>query len=188
MHRPGRIRSDRWYEIALQCRDEPRTVPAIAHAMGVDPGSIQSLVGSMRRENLLGESESDARGVALKLTRRGRAELRKCHATDPIEQLLPSGERLVFVTEDGHGIAAEALAQLAADPSFRWAARIDGSVKWVASFGSGDAAAADRAANSLVRAGARAVAGRLDAVYDARGLIDFAARVMGSPHRSIDHG
>jgi DNA-binding MarR family transcriptional regulator len=187
MHRPGRIRSDRWYDIALLCRDEPRTVPAIAHEMGVDPGSIQSLVGSMRRENLLGEAESDARGVALKLTRRGRAELRKCQVPEPIEQLLASGERLVFVTEDGHGIAAEALAQLAADPSFRWAARIDGPVKWVASFGSGDAAAADRAANSLVRAGARAVAGRSDAIFDARGLVDFAARVIGPPRGSIGH-
>jgi DNA-binding MarR family transcriptional regulator len=185
MYKPGRIRSDRWYEIALLCRDQPRTVPAIAGAMDVDPGSIQSLIASMRRENLLKEAESDARGVALKLTRRGRSELRRRETPGSIGQLSPTGERLVFVTEDGHGVAAEALAQIAAEPSFRWAVRIDGPVKWIASFGSSDAAAADRAANSLDSAGARAVVGRSDACYDASELAAFAMRVEAKPLKPL---
>lgn len=185
MHRPGRIRSDRWYGIALLCRDEPLTIPAIAAEMGVQPGSIQSLVGSMCRENLLEEADSGARGAAFRLTRRGRAELRKAQTTEAVEKLLPSGERLVFVTEDGHGIAAAALAQLASDPSFRWAARIDGPVKWIASFGAGDAVAADRAANVIVQAGGRAVVGRADTVLNADALTEYAGRVNATPRRAI---
>jgi DNA-binding MarR family transcriptional regulator len=188
MHRPGRIRSDRWYNIALACRDVPRTIPAIAAEMGVRAGSIQSLIDSMRRENLLEEGQSDARGVALTLTRQGRAELRKAMSTDDVEQLLASGERLVFVMEDGHGITAEALAQLASDPSFRWAARVDGPVKWIASFGPGDAAAADRAANALVKAGARAVVGRTDAVLNAERLAQYADRLGAVSRGAIAGG
>jgi DNA-binding MarR family transcriptional regulator len=185
MHRPGRIRTDRWYEVALVCRDEPRTIPAIARELGVQSGSIQSIVDSMQRDGLLEKAESDARGVAFKLTRRGKSELRKAQTTEQIERLLPTGERLVFVTEDGHGTAADALAQLAADPAFRWAARIDGPVKWIASFGSGDAGSADRAANALAQAGARAVVGRADAVFNAERLAEYAGRIAPKSKRAI---
>jgi DNA-binding MarR family transcriptional regulator len=185
MYKPGRIRSDRWYEIALLCRDVPRTRPALAREMGVNAGSIQEIVKSMKREQLLEEAESEARGVALKLTRHGRAELRKAQATEEVEHLFPTGERLVFVTEDGHGVAGEALAELAHDPTFRWAARVDGPVKWIASFGSGDGAAADRAVNTLVAAGARAVSGRSDAVFNGDQLAEFAARTAARP-RAIE--
>lgn len=186
MHRPGRIRTDRWYEVALVCRDEPRTIPAIARELGVQSGSIQSIVDSMQREKLLEEAESEARGIAFKLTRHGKSELRKAQTTEEIERLLPTGERVVFVTEDGHGVAAEALAQLARDPEFRWAARIDGPVKWIASFGSRDAVAADRAVNALVAAGARAVTGRSDAVFDGDQLAAFAAKVGGKSSAAIE--
>lgn len=188
MHRPGRIRTDRWYEVALICRDDALTIPAIAREMRVASGSIQSIVNSMREEHLLEEAASDARGAAFKLTRHGKSELRKAQSTERINKLLPNGERLVFVTEDGHGIAAEAIAQLAADPSFRWAARIDGPVKWIASFGSGDAAAADRAANALVEAGARAAVGRADAVFDRAQLADYASRVRLKTRSAIGRG
>jgi DNA-binding MarR family transcriptional regulator len=185
MHKPGRIRSERWSDIALLCRAEPRTVPAIARVLGVEAGSIQSLILSMKREELLEEVESDARGTSLKLTRHGRAELKKHEATGGVDALLGPGERLVFVIDEGRGISAEALADLAADPNFRWAARVDGPVKWIASFGSGDAAAADRAANALVDGGARAVVGRSDAFFDAPGLADFAERLASQPRPAI---
>jgi DNA-binding MarR family transcriptional regulator len=188
MHRPGRIRTDRWYEVALICRDDPHTIPAIASQLGVASGSIQSIVDTMCEEDLLEEAASSARGAAYKLTRHGKTELRKAQKTDEIERLFPAGERLVFVTEDGHGIAADALAQLATDPSFRWAARVDGPVKWIASFGSGDAAAADRAANVLVAAGARAVVGRLDAVLNADGLGSYATRVGAAASKALPAG
>jgi len=188
MYRPGRIRTDRWYEVALICRDEPRTIPAIASQLRVPSGSIQSIVDTMQHEHLLEEADSDARGVAFKLTRRGRTELRKAQTAEEVDRLMPAGERLVFITEDGHGIAAEALAQLAVDPSFRWAARIDGPVKWIVSFGSGDAAAADRAANALVDAGARAVVGRADAVFNPFQLAIYAAKVHGDRRAAIDKG
>jgi DNA-binding MarR family transcriptional regulator len=184
MYKPGRIRSDRWRDIALLCA-EPRTVPSIAQVMGVDSGSIQSLVRSMKRENLLEEAETDARGVALKLTRHGRAELKKHESTGGVDALLGKGERLLFVIDEGRGISAQALADLAADPSFRWAARIDGPIKWIASFGPSNAVAADRAANELVGGGARAVVGRSDAFFDAAELADFAARLAARPRRAI---
>lgn len=187
MHKPGRIRSERWRDIALLCRDEPRTVPAIARAMGVDPGSIQSLIASMRREDLLEGAETDARGAALKLTPHGQAELGRHEATGGVDALLPNGERLVFVIDEGRGMPSEVLAELAADPSFRWAARVDGPVKWIASFGSADAVAADRAANALVSAGARAVVGKSDTFFDAAGLADFAERLGARTRRAIDH-
>jgi DNA-binding MarR family transcriptional regulator len=177
MHKPGRIRSDRWRDIALICRDEAQTVPAIAKALGVDAGSVQSLIRSMRREDLLDKVETDTRGVALKLTKRGRAELKKHDPAGGVEALLTTGERLVFVIDEGRGIASATLAELAADPSFRWAARIDGPVRWIASFGSADATAADRAANVLAEAGARAVVGRSDAFFDAAALARFAERL-----------
>lgn len=185
MYRPGRIRSDRWREIALLCAIEARTVPAIAHAMQVKPGSIQSLVRSMKVEGLLEEAESDARGNALKLTHRGRAELKKYEASGGVEGLLAPGERLVFVIDEGRGISADAIARLAADPSFRWAARVDGTVKWIASFGSADPVAADRGANVLVEDGARAIVGRSDGFFDAAGLADFARQLDRQPQRAL---
>jgi hypothetical protein len=129
----------RWRDVALVCAAEPRTVPAIARALGVQSGSIQSLIGTMKREDLLEEVASEARGAALKLTRRGRLELKKRESTGEVEALLTPGERLVFVIDEGRGLPGDALADLAADPNFRWAARIDGPVKWIASFGSKDA-------------------------------------------------
>lgn len=188
MYKPGRIRSDRWRDIAALCAAEAHTVPAVARAMGVDAGSIRSLIGSMRREGLLEEAESDARGAALKLTRRGRAELKKHESSGGVDALLAPGERLVFVIDEGRGISSETLADLAAEPSFRWAARVDGPVKWIASFGSGDAVAAERAANSLVDAGARAVVGRSDSFFDAAGLAEFAARLVAKRPREISRG
>jgi DNA-binding MarR family transcriptional regulator len=185
MYKPGRIRSDRWRVIAVLCAAEAHTVPAIAHAMGVEAGSIRSLVTSMKREGLLEEAESDSRGAALKLTRRGRTELKKHETSGGVDALLAPGERLVFVIDEGRGISSETLADLAAEPNFRWAARVDGSVKWIASFGLGDAVAADRAANSLVDAGARAVVGRSDAFFDAAGLADFAVRLAAQRPREI---
>lgn len=160
-------------------------MPAIASAMGVDPGSIRSLVASMRRESLLEEVATDARGVALKLTRQGRAALTKHQSAGGAAALLGAGERLVLVIDEGRGIAPDLLADVAADPSFRWAARVDGPVKWIASFGSGDAIAADRAANALARAGVRAVVGRSDVFFDAAGLAAFAARLVGKARREI---
>jgi DNA-binding MarR family transcriptional regulator len=185
MHNPGRIRSDRWRDIALVCAVESRTVPAIARALGVEGGSIQSLIASMKREDLLEEVESEARGAALKLTRRGRAELKKHEGTGGVGALFTPGERLVFVLDEGRGLPADTLADLASDPNFRWAVRIDGPVKWIASFGSDDAIAADRAANQLVAAGARAVAGRSDAFLDAAGLDEYASRLGADPPRAI---
>ncbi len=185
MHKPGRIRSDRWRDIAILCRDEALTVPAIARAMQVEPGSIRSLITSMREHDLLEEVASGARGRALKLTRHGRTELRKHEESGGVNALLGTGERLVFVIDEGRGMPADLLADLATDPSFRWAARVDGPVKWIASFGSGDAVAADRATNALIGAGARAVVGRSDAFFDAAGLADFAARLNAQPRRAI---
>lgn len=153
--------------------------------MGVEAGSIQSVIRSMRNEDLLEEADSDARGVALRLTRHGRAELKKHRSTGGVDALLAPGERLLFVIDEGRGISAEALADLAADPSFRWAARVDGPVKWIASFGSGDAVPADRAALALSVAGARAVVGKSDIFLDAAGLADYAARLAGEPRRAI---
>ena len=79
--------------------------------------------------------------------------------------------------DEGRGIPAEVLAELAADPSFRWAVRIDGPVKWVASFGAGDAVASERAANALSAAGACAVVGKSDVFFDAGGLAEYASRL-----------
>lgn len=188
MHKPGRIRSSRWRNIAILCRDEGMTAPAIARAMQVEPGSIRSLIVSMRDHDLLEEVESDARGKALKLTRHGRSELQKHQASGGIDSLLPTGERLVFVIDEGRGVPADVLAELAADPELRWAARVDGPVKWIASFGAGDAVAADRAANSLVAAGARAVVGRTDVFVDADGLASLAAELSREALRAIGNG
>jgi DNA-binding MarR family transcriptional regulator len=184
MYRPGRIRSDRWRDIAIFCR-EPRTVPAIAREMQVEPGSIRSLISSMCDEGLLKEAKSYARGKALKITPLGRAELRRHKATGGVDALLPTGERLVFVIDEGRGMPPELLAELAADPAFRWAARIDGPVKWIASFGSGDAAAADRAATALVGAGARAVVGRADVFLESSELVAYAAK-LGRARRALN--
>lgn len=184
MYRPGRIRSDRWRDIALICRDEALTVPAIARAMRVDAGSIQSLISSMRRENLLHEVGTNARGVALKLTRHGRDELKKHESAGRVAGLLGIGERLVFVIDEGRPMPSEVFAELAADPCFRWAARIDGTVKWIVSFGSGDAVAADRAANTL-GVGARAVVGRSDAFFDALGLAGYAEQLGAERRQGI---
>lgn len=188
MHKPGRIRSQRWRDVALVCATEPRTVPAIARELGVRPGSIQSLIQTMKREDLLEEVESEARGAALKLTRRGRLELSKHERAGGVEALLTPGERLVFVIDEGHGIPREALADLASEPSLRWAARIDGPVKWIASLGPQDAAVADRAANQLVAAGARAVVGRSDAFFDAPALADYAKQLRPAPRAGIGSG
>lgn len=177
MYKPRRIRSDRWRDIALLCSREPRTIPSIADAMRVKPGSIQALIRSMREENLLEEVESGARGVTLKLTQHGRAELKKHVDAGGVDALLSPGARLVFVIDEGRGVSPETLAQLADDPDFRWAARVDGPVKWIASLGSDNAVAADRAANTLVAGGARAVVGRADAFFDAKGLAEFAQRL-----------
>jgi hypothetical protein len=185
MYRPGRIRTDRWYDVAVICRDRPQTVPAIAGKMGVPSGSIQSVVDTMQKEGLLSPTDSAARGAALGLTQRGKRELHKAETADKVEPLLLSGERLVLVTEDGHGLIPDALAQLAADPSFQWAARIDGPVKWIASFGSGDAAAADRAATAIAGAGGRAVVGRADAFFNRDSLAEYAARLSKSPRKAI---
>jgi hypothetical protein len=54
------------------------------------------------------------------------------------------------------------------------------------SFGSGDAVAADRAANALVAAGARAVVGKSDAFFDADGLARFATRLSAETRCAID--
>jgi hypothetical protein len=121
----------------------------------------------------------------LKLTRRGRLELTKHERAGGVEALLTPGERLVFVIDEGRGVPGEALGDLASDPNFRWAARIDGPVKWIASFGSQDAAAADRAANQLAAAGARAVVGRSDAFFDASGLADYAKQLRRAPRAAI---
>ena len=188
MYRPGRIRSDRWRDIALLCQTKPLTVPAIARAMGVEPGSIQSLVTSMRRENLLDEASIDTHGLALKLTRHGKTELKKHEDVGGVDALLQPGERLVFVIDEGHGISAEALAALASDPSFRWAARIDGTVKWIASLGSGAAIAADRAVNTLASDGARAVVGKSDAFFDAEGLTRYADQLRGTTAPALRRG
>ncbi len=185
MYKPGRIRSPRWREIAILCRGKALTVPAIAQAMHVEPGSIRSLIASMKRENLLEEADSEARGTALKLSRHGQAELRKHESSGGVDALLPAGERLVFVIDEGRGMPAKLLADLAADSAFRWAARIDGPVKWIASFGSGDAIAADRAANALVAAGARAVVGRSDVFVDAGGLASLASEMAGAEQQAI---
>jgi hypothetical protein len=150
--------------------------------MGVAPGSIRSIVTSMCIQGLLQETKSNARGKALKLTPVGRAELRKHESTGGIGAILPTGERLVFVIDEGRGMPADLLAELAADPAFRWAARIDGPVKWIASFGSGDAAAADRAATTLVGAGARAVVGRADMFLDSSELVAYAAKLGRASH------
>jgi DNA-binding MarR family transcriptional regulator len=184
MYKPGRIRSPRWRDIAILCREQGLTVPAIAREMQVQPGSIRSLIGSMRRESLLDEVQTDARGTALKLTREGRAALGKRESIHGADSLLPSGERLVFVIDEGHGIPNAALATLADDPEFRWAARVDGPVKWIASFGSGDAVAADRAATALADSGARAVVGRVDGFFDAEALALVAAR-MAPPRPAL---
>jgi hypothetical protein len=121
----------------------------------------------------------------LKLTRRGQSELKKHEGAGGVDALLTPGERLVFVIDEGHALPGDTLADLASDPNFRWAARIDGPVKWIASFGSDDAIAADRAANKLVAAGARAVVGRSDAFLDAAGLADYATRLNAVSHRAI---
>ncbi len=134
----------------------------------------------MRRERLLEDAESAARGKALKLSRHGRAELRRHESSGGVDALLPSGERLVFVIDEGRGISPAALAAIAAEPALRWAARVDGPVKWIASFGSGDATAADRAANTLIAGGARAVVGRSDAFYDADRLAALANEMTGA--------
>ena len=185
MYRPGRIRSNRWRDIALLCDGEARTVPSIARQMGVQAGSIQSLIRSMTNEDLLEQADSDARGVALRLTRHGRAELKKHQAIGGVKALLTPGERLLFVIDEGRGISAEALAGLAADPSFRWAARVDGPVKWIASFGSADPVAADRASLALSHAGARAVVGKSDIFFDAAGLADYAERLGSEPRLAL---
>ena len=92
---------------------------------------------------------------------------------------------MLFVIDEGRGIPAEVLAEVAADPSFRWAARVDGPVRWVASFGAGDAVASERAAHALTDAGARAVVGRSDVFFDAAGLADFASRLGAQPRQAI---
>lgn len=182
MRTPGRIRSPRWRDIAFICRDEPKTVSAIAKEMNTERGSIQSLIRSMKSEKLLKVAASDARGVALLLTDKGHAELDKVASTGGADTLLRGGERLVFVTDEPRGVPlAHELGKLSADPDFRWAARLDGQVRWIVSFGTGDAVAADRAVDSLRASGATAIAGRSDAFFDAEELALFAASVASPP-------
>lgn len=177
MFKPGRIRSERWFEIALLCRKEALTVHAIAKRLDVQPGSIKDLVRSMLREGLLEPGTSDARGKAWKLSRRGSAALRKAEEAGAQAALMPSGERLLFVIDEGRAVPSAVLRHLADDSRVRWCARLDGHVRFVVSFGPGDASAVDRAQALVSEAGLRALVARSDEFFTPAELHRHAATI-----------
>jgi DNA-binding MarR family transcriptional regulator len=166
MFKPGRIRSERWFDIAVLCKGEALTAPAIAKRLGVQSGALKDLIASMAREGLLEHAASDARGQAWKLSRAGAAALRKAETTGAEAALLPTGERLLFIIDQGRAVPVPLLRQIASDPRVRWCARLDGQVRFVVSFGAGDATAVDRAQTILSDAGLQAVVARADEFFD----------------------
>lgn len=188
MFLPGRIRSKRWRDVAIACQDAALTVPRIADALGTTSGSIQALVRSMRREGLLDEAESSARGQALILSPAGRVALRQAEVEGSVASLFRPGERLLFLLDEGVGIPAELLIALTEDPNLRWAARLDSRVHLVVSFGTGSAVSVDRAQNLSAAHGLRAFVGRADEFFDAEQLGACAAEIASKPRKELPAG
>jgi DNA-binding MarR family transcriptional regulator len=180
----GRI-SDRWVEVALACADAPRTTHGISTAIGAagGGGSVKDLVASMEKRGFLEPVPDDGK-TKWKLTRKGRAELRKAEPVGYVTGLLPPGERLLLVLDQGRGVSEHALAQLADDPQLRWCARLDGHVRFAISFGTGDAQAIDRAQRLLDAEGISSLVARADAFFDRAKFRDYT-QASTAPLRAL---
>lgn len=172
----GRTRSRQWPHIAGLCDGEELTIYGIAKKLGTRTGAIKSVLDSMEADGLL-RVRSGERGQLYALTRSGRTALRAVDDAAPARLALPAGSRVLLVVDEGRTNYQGLLGRLAAEPELRWAARLDGLVRWLLVFGSGDAAVVDRASAVVEAAGGRPIVIRADEVMNAAQVREYAMRL-----------
>jgi len=173
----GRTRSKHWRQIALEADREPRTMYAIARAIGTTDGAVKSAFESMCADGLL-KAKRDANGNRIyAITPKGKRRLDETDGAVLARQAVPNDARVLLVVDEGRSISADLLAELAAEPTLAWSLRLDGIVRWMAVFESDDAVPVDRAAARVEAAGARPIVGRADAIYNASELLTYATNV-----------
>lgn len=163
------------------------TIYGIAKALGTRTGAMKSVLDSMCADSLLRVRPGD-RGQVYALTSKGKAALKRADAAAPARVALPGGARVLLVVDEGRAVAPALLEQLADEPELRWSARLDGLVRWVAVFASGDAATVDRVAALVEAAGGRPIVGRADEVLNATQLRAYAQRIAARGRAALAAG
>jgi DNA-binding MarR family transcriptional regulator len=180
MHRPGRIRSNRWYDVANACR-KPTTLPQIADNLGTTTGSLQALIRSMEDEDLLESDPKVTYGRTYKTTKRGRRELASADEGRTLgAQPLARRNRLVLIGEGIEGVPPDTLRQIARDPAFLGAVRLEGQVRWLCVF-EDDAAAVDRTQRLCGDARAPAYTLQVDRILGRGALVEYADSIETPP-------
>jgi DNA-binding PadR family transcriptional regulator len=173
----GRTRSKQWRQIAIEADREPRTMYAIARAMGTTDGAVRSAFESMRADGLL-KAKRDPNGNQIyAITPKGKRRLDKTDRGAQARRAMPEEARVLLIVDEGRSISPDLLAELAEEPTLAWSLRLDGIVRWMAVFESDDGVPVDRASARVEAAGARPIVGRADAIYNASELLAYAAKV-----------
>src|SRR4051812_27853785 len=124
MAQSGRTRSRQWRQIAIEADREPRTMYAIAKAIGTTDGAVQSVFDSMCADGLL-KARPDAKGHQIfAITPKGRRRLAETDGAVQARRALPEDARVLLVVDEGRSISPDLLSDLATEPTLAWSLRL----------------------------------------------------------------
>jgi hypothetical protein len=155
----------------------PATAYGIAQTLGRAPGSIQSVIGRLEREQLIAGSAAGGRTIYT-LTTTGEQSLAE-RDQPGVAGFLGDDVRLLIVGDQAGGPPVDALKGAAADEAVRWAVRLDGAATWIVAVDAADSLASDRLRSAFTAAGASCIAGRVSEVLSPAALAEHAGLIVG---------
>ena len=175
--------------IALACRNAPRTRAQLGRQIGVDPGSLESVVRALRDEGVLETTTVGyARGAAFVLRAEWRDALDEAVAAVRPPGVIHRGLRLLVVAAGNQSAVEDGLAAAAVDPTIVWAARLDGQARILLALDVSEprgAEQADRLEGTFSRAGAQCVHVLVSEVMARPRFAAYAHSVADRPHREV---
>jgi hypothetical protein len=169
-------------QIALACRDHPRTIGDLSRTLGRDDGSIRGTVLSLRDDGvLLTRRVAHSAAEAYRLNRRYRKQLDDAVGGRAPPGQMTRGQRLIFVSGTSVAAVTDALRSLEGHPAVEWAARLHGAQLHllIAIDPVADVALLDQVTAKIETAGAERVVAVVDQVLGIAELPGYTRTVAG---------
>jgi hypothetical protein len=184
--------SGRRRALAAACRQAPRTRSEIARQLGVERGSIETVLTAMVREDVLEKtSVARARGAAFRLRDEYHAELDAALAAAHPPGVLSPGLRVLIVGATKIAALAAGLRAAANDPRVVWAVRGDGPARFLLALEATtpeELDQVDRLQAVFADVGAECIQVALTDVMDGGRLRQYVRTLGDRPHPELPSG